>query len=872
MNYIQKYNMQVSKRNGKTQEVSFDKVKNRIKYLCEGLNIDPIIIAQKVCSRIYNGVKTSELDELAAQLCTSMSTENIDYGILGSRIIISNSHKNTSPSFSEKIFDLYNNKDIHGKHSPLIAEDVYQIVINNKEKLNDVIDYQRDYNFNYFSYKTLERAYLMKINGKIIERIQDVFMRVSIGLHKDNIKAAIQSYEMMSNKYFTHATPTLFHSGTPRPQLLSCFLLGTDDSIDGIYKNITDCAKISKWAGGIGIHVSNIRSKNTRIRGTNGISSGIIPMLKVYNETAKYVNQSGKRNGSIAVYLEPHHPDIMDFLQLRKNHGNEEERARDLFLAVWLSDLFMKRVKQNQIWSLMDPDECRGLNDVYGDEFDKLYHEYEQKKMFKKQIPAQEIWKGIIESQIETGTPYILFKDHCNRKSNQKNIGTIKSSNLCSEILEYSDEKEYACCTLASIGLSRFVENKVGIFKVYGKENCKYCRMSKEILSNIDEYNNFEYIPLDNDLKRENFYKEFSEKIGKKINTVPQIYFNDEYVGGYDKLKLFLKKNKYFNFNKLEEVVEVSVRNLNKVIDLNYYPVPETELSNKRHRPLGLGVQGLADAYILMRYPFDSPEAMDLNKKIFETIYYAGLKTSCQMAKEDEAYSTFKGSPLSKGIFQFDMWGVEKTNRHDWDSLRNDIIENGVRNSLILALMPTASTSQILGNNECFEPYTSNIYTRRTIAGDFVIVNNHLIKDLTDLNIWDNDLKNMIIANNGSVQNIDGIPDDIKALYKTAWEIKQKVIIQQSIDRGPYICQTQSLNLFFEEPNYKLLSSALFYGWSKGLKTGSYYIRSRPKVQAQQFTIDPSLKNKQVINKDKKIDTKNRYNLENPSVCESCSG
>ena len=562
----------------------------------------------------------------------------------------------------------------------------------------------------------------------------------------------------------------------------------------------------------------------------------------------------------------------MDFLQLRKNHGNEEERARDLFLAVWLSDLFMKRVKQNKLWSLMDPDECRGLNDVYGDDFDKLYHEYENKGMYKKQLPAQEIWKGIIESQIETGTPYILFKDHCNRKSNQKNIGTIKSSNLCSEILEYSDDKEYACCTLASIGLSKFVDYKPGIFKIYGKEDCKYCRMSKELLSDLEEYKEFEYIPLDNENKRHDFYKDISEKIGKDVKTVPQIYFNDEYVGGYDKLKTFIKNNKYFNFNKLEEVVEVAVRNLNKVIDLNFYPVPETELSNKRHRPLGLGVQGLADAYILMRYPFDSPEAMDLNKKIFETIYYAGLKTSCQMSKEDGAYSTFKGSPLSKGIFQFNMWGVDKTDRYDWDSLSKNIVDNGVRNSLLLALMPTASTSQILGNNECFEPYTSNIYTRRTIAGDFVIVNNHMIKDLTDLKIWDNDLKNMIISNNGSVQNIDGIPEHIKALYKTAWEIKQKVIIQQSIDRGPYICQTQSLNLFFEEPNYKLLSSALFYGWSKGLKTGSYYIRSRPKVQAQQFTIDPNLKNKQVINADKKIDTTNRYNLENPSVCESCSG
>lgn len=768
--------MQVQKRNGKKEEVSFDKVKRRLQKLCFDLSIDPIIIAQKVCSRIYDGVTTTELDELAAQICTSMITENLEFGILGSRIIISNNHKNTSPSFSETMTALYNRTDKNGKHIPMISDDVYEIIMKNKEKLNAVIDYERDYNFDYFSFKTLERAYLFKLNDKIVERIQDLIMRVSIGLHKEDIKSAIQSYEYISNRYFTHATPTLFNAGTLRPQLLSCYLIGTGDSIEGIFKTISDCAKISKWAGGIGLHVSNIRSKNALIRGTNGKSRGLIPMLKVYNETLKYVNQGGKRAGSAAIYLEPHYPEVLQFLDIRKNHGNEDDRARDLFTAMWISDLFMRRVEKDEEWSLFDPDEAPGLSDVYGEEYERLYEKYENEGRARKVIKARKVWTGIINSQIETGTPYISFKDHVNRKNNQKNVGTIRSSNLCNEINEYSDDKEYACCCLSSICLPRFVDE---------------------------------------------------EKMT-------------------------------FDHEHLIKVVGMAVKNLNKVIDLNYYPVPETKTSNMRHRPLGIGVQGLADVFCMLRMPFDSPEAKALNIEIFETIYYGACVASCEMAKRDGAYSTFDGSPMSEGKFQFDLWDVKPSDRYDWDSLRTDIMEHGVRNSLLVALMPTASTSQIMGCNECFEPFTSNIYTRRTIAGDFVVVNKYLIKDLENLGLWSVDIKNNIIANNGSIQNINGIPDDIKKLYKTAWELKQKVLIDLSADRAPFVCQTQSMNLFFEEPTQKILTSALFHGWRRGLKTGCYYIRSRPKNQAQQFTIDPSLVEK--INKNTKQNGANGAN------------
>ena len=750
----------VIKRNGTKEEVSFDKVTRRIKKLCYELTpeLNPILIAQKVCSQIYNNVSTVELDELTAQICISMETTHLDYGVLASRIIISNNHKSTSPSLSETIYQLYNNRDKNNQQCPLIAGDVYEIIMKNKDKLNAVIDYERDFLFDYFGFKTLEKAYLMRSNGKIVERIQHLFMRVSIGIHKEDLKSAIQSYELMSQKYFTHATPTLYHSGTPHAYFASCFLLGMEDSVKGIYKTVSDCAEISAGAGGIGLSLSKIRSKNSYIRGANGTSNGIVPLCRVLNETARHINQAGKRPGSIAVYIEPHNVEILEFLELRKNTGAESERARDLFLALWISDLFMKRVETDSEWSLFDSDECRGLDDTYGDEFEALYTKYESENKARKTISARKVWNYILTSQIETGTPYILFKDNVNRKSNQKNIGVITHSNLCAEILEFSNDKEYAVCTLASISLPNFV-------------------------------------------------------VGQS-----------------------------FDHQKLIEVANTVVRNLNKIIDVNYYSVPETELSNKRHRPMGLGVQGLADVFAKMGYAFDSPEAKQLNRDIFETLYYGAMITSNQLAIETAPYSTFKGSPLSEGKFQFDLWGVQPSDRYDWQTLRENVMRDGVANSLLIALMPTASTSQILGNNECFEPITSNMYTRRTIAGDFIVINKYLVKDLMKLELWNVDMKNEIIANNGSVQNISSIPQNIKDLYKTVWEIKQKVLIDQSIDRGPFICQTQSLNLFFEEPNHNMLTSAFFHGWKNGLKTGSYYIRTRPKAQAQQFTIDPTKK------------------------------
>ena len=763
----------VIKRNGAKEEVSFDKVTRRIKKLCYELtpDLNPILIAQKVCSQIYNNVSTVELDELTAQICISMETTHLDYGVLASRIIISNNHKSTSPSLSETIYQLYNNRDKNNQQCPLIAGDVYEIIMKNKDKLNAVIDYERDFLFDYFGFKTLEKAYLMRSNGKIVERIQHLFMRVSIGIHKEDLKSAIQSYELMSQKYFTHATPTLYHSGTPHAYFASCFLLGMEDSVKGIYKTVSDCAEISAGAGGIGLSLSKIRSKNSYIRGANGTSNGIVPLCRVLNETARHINQAGKRPGSIAVYIEPHNVEILEFLELRKNTGAESERARDLFLALWISDLFMKRVETDSEWSLFDADECKGLDDTYGDEFETLYTKYESENKARKTISARKVWNYILTSQIETGTPYILFKDNINRKSNQKNIGVITHSNLCAEILEYSNDKEYAVCTLASVSLPNFVVGQT------------------------------------------------------------------------------------FDHQKLIEVTNTVVRNLNKIIDVNYYSVPETELSNKRHRPMGLGVQGLADVYAKMGIAFDSPEAKQLNRDIFETLYYGAMITSNQLAIETAPYSTFKGSPLSEGKFQFDLWGVQPSDRYDWQTLRENVMRDGVANSLLIALMPTASTSQILGNNECFEPITSNMYTRRTIAGDFIVINKYLVKDLMKLELWNVDMKNEIIANNGSVQNISSIPQNIKDLYKTVWEIKQKVLIDQSIDRGPFICQTQSLNLFFEEPNHNMLTSAFFHGWKNGLKTGSYYIRTRPKAQAQQFTIDPT----------KKVE-ETKY-----EVCEMCS-
>jgi len=734
--------MNVLKRNNTTEIVSFDKITNRILNISKDLDVNSIIIAKKVIAKIYDNIKTSYLDELIGETCIHLSSENLDYAILSKRIIISNNHKETPNTFFECIDKLHRNN--------LVTTEVYEFVKNNILILETFIDNLRDYDFDYFGFKTLEKSYLFKIDGKVVERIQYLFMRVSIGLHINNLDNVLKSYEYLSKKYFIHGSPTLFNSGTRNPQLLSCFLLGTEDSINGIYKNVSDCAKISKWSGGIGIHISNIRGKNTIIKGTNGKATGIVPMLRVYNETAKYVNQGGRRNGSIAVYLEPHHVDLLDFLELRKNTGNEDQRTRDLFTALFISDLFMKRVENNEDWSFFN---CPSLTEIYGEEYEKKYLELEKQNLAIKTIKAREIWGRIINSQIETGTPYILYKDTINKYNNQSNLGIIKSSNLCAEITEYSNSKEYACCVLASIGLPKFVE-----------------------------------------------------------------------------------KNS-FNFNKLGEVVKTIVNNLNSIIDLNYYPVDETRLSNFKHRPLGIGVQGLADVFSILKIDFESEEARDLNIRIFEAIYYYSLLASCELSKENGSYSSFYGSPLSKGIFQFEMRGLKPSNRFDWEKLRLNIVKYGVRNSLLVALMPTASTSQILGYNECFEPYTSNIYSRRTLAGDFMIINKYLVKELSELNLWNKKLKDSIISKNGSIQHLE-LPIDIKNRYKTVWEINQKSLIQLAIDRSPFICQSQSMNLFFKEPNLANLTSALFFGWKNGLKTGSYYIRSQPPVQAQQFTIE----------------------------------
>jgi len=789
--------MRVIKRNGEMEDVSFDKVLNRLKNLSSGLTIDVSEIAQKVCSRIYDGVKTYELDELAAHLCSSMSIEHPDYSLLASRIIISNHHKNTSPSFSETIQVLYNNVDNHNNPIPLVSEELYNIVSKNKEKLNTIIDYQRDYLFDYFGFKTLERAYLLRVNKKIIERPQHMWMRVAIGIHGNDIKDVLQTYDLMSKKYFTHATPTLFNAGTNRPQLSSCFLCSiNEDSVSGIFDSLKEVALISKYAGGIGLHIHQIRGNGSHIRGTNGTSNGIIPMLRVFNNTARYIDQAGKRLGSIAVYLETWHCDIESFLELKKNHGSEEDRCRDLFLALWISDLFMERVKSESKWSLMCPDKCPLLSDVYGDDFKELYEKYESEGKYVKQINAQDLWFKILEAQIEQGVPYILYKDAANKKSNQKNLGTIKSSNLCAEVLIYSSPEETGVCNLASICLPSYVED------------------SK------------------------------------------------------------------FNFDKLHDITKVITKNLNKVIDKNFYPIEKARISNLKHRPVGIGVQGLADVFIMLRHPFESENAKQLNKDIFETIYHAAVEASMELSKKrhkiindikninnkllDEdinnyineferdipnpkyigAYSSFEGSPISQGLFQFDLWNTQPSSRYDWDNLRADIKEYGVRNSLLLSPMPTASTSQIMGFNESFEPFTNNIFQRKTLSGEFIIINKYLINDLISKGLWNKDLKDTIILHEGSVQNIQEIDDELKAIYKTAWEIKQRNIIDMSADRGQYICQTQSLNIFMEEPDFQKLSSMHFYAHSKGLKTGSYYLRTRPKAKTQQFTIDPDFAKK----------------------------
>ncbi|MBL0314294.1 MAG: ribonucleoside-diphosphate reductase subunit alpha [Flavobacteriales bacterium] len=759
--------MFVLKRDGRKESVKFDKITARIGKLCYGLNpiVDSVKIAMKVIEGVYDGVTTSELDNLAAEIAASNATTHPDYALLASRIAVSNLHKNTKKSFSQVMTDLYYYLDPKtGANAGLLADDVYKIIIDNAPILDSTIIYDRDFNFDYFGFKTLERSYLLKLNGKVAERPQQLFMRVAVGIHKNDIQEVIKTYNMLSEGWFTHATPTLFNAGTPKPQMSSCFLLQMQsDSIEGIYNTLKQTALISQSAGGIGLSIHNVRAKGSYIKGTNGTSNGIVPMLKVFNDTARYVDQGGgKRKGSFAIYLEPWHADVYDFLDLKKNHGKEEARARDLFYALWIPDLFMKRVKEDGQWTLMCPNECPGLCDTWGEAFEALYTKYENEGKGRQTIKAQDLWFKILESQIETGTPYMLYKDAANSKSNQQNLGTIKSSNLCTEIMEYTAPDEIAVCNLGSIALPKFV------------------------------------------------------KEGK------------------------------FDHDRLFDVAYQLTVNLNKIIDANYYPVPETKKSNMRHRPIGIGVQGLADAFILMRYPFDGPEARQLNKEVFETIYYASCTASKDLAKRDGAYETYPGSPASKGILQYDMWGVTPSSRWEWDVLKEEIKTHGMRNSLLLAPMPTASTAQILGNNECFEPYTSNIYTRRVLAGEYIIVNKHLLKDLVSLGIWNDELKNKLIAANGSVQNIAEIPDNLKALYKTAWELSQKAIIEMAADRGAFICQSQSLNVFMENPNFGKLSSMHFYSWERGLKTGMYYLRTKAATDAIKFTVDKKYKSETI--------------------------
>ena len=754
--------MNVVKRDGRKEPIMFDKITDRIRKLNYELNslVDPVKVAMRVIEGLYDGVTTSELDNLAAEIAATMTTTHPDYAKLAARISVSNMHKNTKKSFSETMKDLYEYVNPRtGKKAPLLSDEVYKIIEKNAEKLDSSVIYNRDFSYDFFGFKTLERSYLLKLNGKIAERPQHMLMRVSIGIHLDDIDSALKTYELMSKKYFTHATPTLFNSGTPKPQMSSCFLLAMkDDSINGIYDTLKQTAKISQSAGGIGLSIHNVRATGSYIAGTNGTSNGIVPMLRVFDGTARYVDQGGgKRKGSFAIYIEPWHADIFDFLELKKNHGKEEMRARDLFYAMWTPDLFMKRVEEDSTWTLMCPNECPGLFDCHGEEFEKLYIKYEKEGKGRKTINARELWEKILESQIETGTPYMLYKDSSNRKSNQKNLGTIRSSNLCTEILEYTSKDEVAVCNLASIALSMFVKD-----------------------------------------------------------------------GEFDHQALF-------------DVTKQVTKNLNRVIDRNYYPVKEAENSNFRHRPIGLGVQGLADTFILLRLPFTSDEAKKLNQEIFETLYFAAVTSSMEEAKIDKPYQSYKGSPISEGEFQHNLWGIkddELSGRWDWKGLRKLVKKHGVRNSLLVAPMPTASTSQILGNNECFEPYTSNIYTRRVLSGEFIVVNKHLLEDLVNLGLWNEDLKQELMRNNGSVQNIKGIPDDIKELYRTVWELSMKDIIDMARQRGYFIDQSQSLNLFVEGATMSKLTSMHFYGWKSGLKTGMYYLRTKSAVDAIKFTLD----------------------------------
>lgn len=787
--------MFVLKRSGKQEAVKFDKITARIKKLVYGLNpkyVDPIEVAKKVIEGVYDGVKTTDLDNLAAETAAAMTTKHPDYAILAARIAISNLHKQTEKSFSSTIEKLYRFIDPKtGKPAPLISDETYLVVMEHADILDSTIIYDRDYNFDYFGFKTLERSYLLKMDGMIVERPQHMLMRVAVGIHANDIEAAIETYNLMSEKWFIHATPTLFNAGTPKPQLSSCFLLTMqDDSIPGIFGTLKQCAEISQSAGGIGLSMHKIRATGSYIKGTNGTSNGIVPMLRVFNDTARYVDQGGgKRKGAFAAYLEPWHADVFEFLDLKKNHGKEENRARDLFYALWIPDMFMRRVKENGDWPLFCPNEAPGLADVYGEEFDALFLKYESEGRYRKVVRAQDLWFKIMESQIETGTPYMLYKDAANQKSNQQNLGTIRSSNLCTEIIEYTAPDEVAVCNLGSIALGQFVND------------------------------------------------------GK------------------------------FDFKRLMEITQVLTRNLNKIIDVNYYPVPEAEKSNFRHRPIGIGVQGLADAFIKMRLPFDSEGARKLNSEIFETIYFGALTASNELAEKNGTYETYEGSPASKGILQYDMWGVEPSERWDWIDLKAKIQKHGLRNSLLLAPMPTASTSQILGNNECFEPYTSNIYTRRTLSGEFIVVNKHLLKDLIRLGLWDDEMKHRLMAANGSIQEFPEVPEELRLLYRTSWEIKQKAIIDMAADRGAFICQSQSMNVFVQDANFGKLTSMHFYAWEKGLKTGMYYLRTKSAADAIKFTVDAKMiRDRKSKEQEERAYAEINCSLDNPDDCIMCSG
>ena len=858
--------MHVLKRNGEREIVAFDKILARLKNLGKEAGITSVnytTLVIKIIDQLYDNIPTTKIDELTAQQCAMMAVQHPDYGTLGSYIIISNMHKNIPSGFYEAMRQLYEYRDSHNKHVPIISKQVWDFLHEMidtprngtgvagpgpymvHQALEQMIQHQRDYLIDYFGFKTLERSYLMRSRGVIVERPQHMWMRVALGIHSQRTDSRTiyetlvyiqNTYDAMSQKYMTHATPTLFNAATPRPQLSSCYLIAMEnDSIDGIFDTLKDCAKISKHAGGIGLHIHNIRASGSHIRGTNGASNGIVPMLRVYNNTARYIDQGGRRNGSFAIYLEPWHPDIEDFLEMKKNHGDEEMKGRDLFYALWVPDLFMDRVRGGgagaDMWSYFCPDECPGLADVYGDDFKALYERYEREGRARKQVKARDLWLKILDSQMETGTPYILFKDAANKKSNQKNIGTIKSSNLCTEIMEYSDENETAVCNLASIALNRFVSVVAA-----GSDAISSVASDHSVVSDST--------PLHE-------------------SSVASV------VGGRNPPGVVGGRTPLFNFTELERITELVVDNLNQIIDINYYPTDKTRTSNLRHRPIGIGVQGLADVFMMMDIPFHSEEARVLNREIFETIYYAALKASMTLAARHGPYETFAGSPASQGILQFDMWGVDptsdsypspkyRTRRYDWADLKAKIQKHGVRNSLLLAPMPTASTSQILGNNECFEPITSNIYTRRTLAGEFILVNRYLIRDLIELGLWNERVKTNIIANQGSVQYIDGLPDAMKLKYKTVWEMPMRHVIDMAADRGAFICQSQSMNLWVEEPNYNILTSMLFYAWNKGLKTGVYYLRRKAKHQPQQFTVEPEKAGAAVVEEDE-------------DICEFCS-